>query len=217
MVAIGRGAFEVKSGSFSFGPRPAYYHPRMYHPRMSLSWNEIRHRAIAFSRECRGETREAAEAKSTAVGTQCNSATYECVAGKTVPLCGGTPDSGASSLYCRGDSGLAPATYRCISHVGRPPWEIHRGPCGKLPKRMGNSPGLGAVSPGGVFRHSFAPLTTTTAYTFNSGRVQRQKPPSVVAGRLRLLLLSGENTRADLGPEPASRSLIGISLSAAGA
>ena len=28
---------------------------------MPLSWNEIRHRAIAFSREWQGETREAAE------------------------------------------------------------------------------------------------------------------------------------------------------------
>ncbi len=28
---------------------------------MPLSWNEIRHRAIAFSKEWRGETREAAE------------------------------------------------------------------------------------------------------------------------------------------------------------
>ncbi len=31
---------------------------------MPLSWNEIRHRAIAFSREWRGETREAAERQS---------------------------------------------------------------------------------------------------------------------------------------------------------
>jgi N-6 DNA Methylase len=31
---------------------------------MPLSWNEIRHRAIAFSRECQGETREAAERQS---------------------------------------------------------------------------------------------------------------------------------------------------------
>ena len=28
---------------------------------MPLSWNEIRHRAIAFSKEWRGETRETAE------------------------------------------------------------------------------------------------------------------------------------------------------------
>ena len=28
---------------------------------MPLSWNEIRHRAIAFSKEWKGETREAAE------------------------------------------------------------------------------------------------------------------------------------------------------------
>jgi hypothetical protein len=31
---------------------------------MPLSWNEIRHRAIAFSREWQGETREAAERQS---------------------------------------------------------------------------------------------------------------------------------------------------------
>jgi hypothetical protein len=31
---------------------------------MPLSWNEIRHRAIAFSKEWRGETREAAERQS---------------------------------------------------------------------------------------------------------------------------------------------------------
>src|ERR1039457_3021687 len=31
---------------------------------MPLSWNEIRHRAIAFSREWHGETREAAERQS---------------------------------------------------------------------------------------------------------------------------------------------------------
>ena len=31
---------------------------------MPLSWNEIKHRAIAFSKEWKGETREDAEAKS---------------------------------------------------------------------------------------------------------------------------------------------------------
>jgi hypothetical protein len=31
---------------------------------MPLSWNEIRHRAIAFSKEWRGETREAAARQS---------------------------------------------------------------------------------------------------------------------------------------------------------
>jgi hypothetical protein len=31
---------------------------------MPLSWNEIRHHAIAFSREWQGETREAAERQS---------------------------------------------------------------------------------------------------------------------------------------------------------
>jgi hypothetical protein len=31
---------------------------------MPLSWNEIRHRAIAFSKEWKGETREAAERQS---------------------------------------------------------------------------------------------------------------------------------------------------------
>ena len=31
---------------------------------MPLSWNEIRHRAIAFSREWQGETRETAERQS---------------------------------------------------------------------------------------------------------------------------------------------------------
>ena len=31
---------------------------------MPLSWNEIRHRAIAFSKEWRGETSEAAERQS---------------------------------------------------------------------------------------------------------------------------------------------------------
>ena len=31
---------------------------------MPLSWNEIRHRAIAFSREWQGETSEAAECQS---------------------------------------------------------------------------------------------------------------------------------------------------------
>ncbi len=31
---------------------------------MLLSWNEIKHRAIAFSKEWKGETREDAEAKS---------------------------------------------------------------------------------------------------------------------------------------------------------
>ena len=31
---------------------------------MPLSWNEIRHRAIAFSKEWQGETREAAERQS---------------------------------------------------------------------------------------------------------------------------------------------------------
>ena len=35
-----------------------------YPPPMPLSWNEIRHRAIAFSREWQGETREAAERQS---------------------------------------------------------------------------------------------------------------------------------------------------------
>lgn len=31
---------------------------------MPLSWNEVRHRAITFSKEWKGETREEAEAKS---------------------------------------------------------------------------------------------------------------------------------------------------------
>ncbi len=35
-----------------------------YPPPMPLSWNEIRHRAIAFSKEWQGETREAAERQS---------------------------------------------------------------------------------------------------------------------------------------------------------
>ena len=35
--------------------------PKAWHAGMPLSWNEIRHRAIAFSKEWKGETREAAE------------------------------------------------------------------------------------------------------------------------------------------------------------
>jgi hypothetical protein len=51
--------FQTRSGLFSFARRPACY--RVSVP---LSWNEIRHRAIAFSKEWRGETRETTKRQS---------------------------------------------------------------------------------------------------------------------------------------------------------
>jgi hypothetical protein len=49
----------AERGVLPFGPGCPCYPAGM-----PLSWNEIRHRAIAFSKEWRGETREAAERQS---------------------------------------------------------------------------------------------------------------------------------------------------------
>ena len=60
--AFAKALFAFLSG-FQTHPRHPCAHP--LHPRaMPLSWNEIKHRAIAFSKEWHGETREDAEAKS---------------------------------------------------------------------------------------------------------------------------------------------------------
>ncbi|MGC1613206.1 MAG: type IIL restriction-modification enzyme MmeI, partial [Candidatus Acidiferrum sp.] len=46
---------------FDSGNRPRHRARLCYHPPMPLSWNEIRHRAIAFSKEWTGEKSERAE------------------------------------------------------------------------------------------------------------------------------------------------------------